>query len=130
MRRLMLCTFMVLTMAMPAMALAQQGPYNDKQNPDEYTNAEDGQLLKVVSYFIAPIGFALEWGVARPLHYLATQTFLAPAMNAETREPTFTPPAIAEIPLDDVGDQPPHPSRITNDVRIHSTEETPPSSTP
>jgi hypothetical protein len=80
----MLCTFMVLTMAVPAMALAQQGPYNDKQNPDEYTNAEDGQLLKVVSYFIAPIGYALEWGVTRPLHYLATKTSLAPAMSGDT----------------------------------------------
>jgi hypothetical protein len=75
---------MVLAMAMPAMALAQQGPYNDKQNPNEYTDTEDGQLLKVVSYFIAPIGYALEWGVTRPLHYLATKTSLAPMMSGDT----------------------------------------------
>ena len=75
---------MVLAMAMPAMALAQQGPYNDKQNPNEYTDTEDGQLLKVVSYFIAPIGYALEWGVTRPLHYLATKTSLAPVMSGDT----------------------------------------------
>ena len=80
----MLCTVMVLAMAMPAMALAQQGPYNDKQNPNEYTDTEDGQLLKVVSYFIAPIGYALEWGVTRPLHYLATKTSLAPMMSGDT----------------------------------------------
>ena len=85
----MLCTVMVLAiavpaMAMPSMALAQQGPYNDKQNPNEYTDTEDGQLLKVVSYFIAPIGYALEWGVTRPLHYLATKTSLAPMMSGDT----------------------------------------------
>jgi hypothetical protein len=75
---------MVLALGMPAMALAQQGPYNDKQNPNEYTDTEDGQLLKVVSYFIAPLGYALEWGVTRPLHYLATKTPLAPAMSGDT----------------------------------------------
>ena len=50
-------------------------------------------------------------------------------MNAETREPEFTPPPIAEIPLDDVGDEPPRPSRFSNDVRTKSTEETRPPST-
>ena len=84
MRRLILSTIFALAIAMPAGALAQQGPYNDKQNPNEYTDTEDGQLLKVVSYFIAPIGYALEWGVTRPLHYLATKTSLAPAMSGDT----------------------------------------------
>jgi hypothetical protein len=41
-------------------------------------------VLKVVSYFLAPIGYALEWGVTRPLHYLATKTSLAPAMSGDT----------------------------------------------
>src|ERR1700739_5101704 len=84
MRRLILSTIFALAIAMSAGALAQQGPYNDKQNPNEYTDTEDGQLLKVVSYFIAPIGYALEWGVTRPLHYLATKTSLAPAMSGDT----------------------------------------------
>lgn len=80
----MVLTIAVPAMVMPSMALAQQGPYNDKQNPNEYTDTEDGQLLKVVSYFIAPIGYALEWGVTRPLHYLATKTSLAPMMSGDT----------------------------------------------
>lgn len=80
----MLYTFLALAIAMPARAFAQQGPYNDKQNPDEYTDTEDGQLLKFVSYFIAPIGYALEWGVTRPMHYLATKTPLAPALSGDT----------------------------------------------
>jgi hypothetical protein len=84
MRRLMLWMVLAMVTAMPVRAFAQQGPYNDKQNPNEYTDTEDGQVLKVVSYFIAPIGYALEWGVTRPLHYLATKTSLAPAMSGDT----------------------------------------------
>jgi len=84
MRRLILWMSFALAIAMPAGALAQQGPYNDKQNPNEYTDTEDGQLLKVVSYFLAPIGYALEWGVTRPLHDLATKSALAPAMSGDT----------------------------------------------
>lgn len=80
----MLCMVLALAVAIPAMAFAQQGPYNDKQNPQEYTDTEDGQPLKMLSYFIAPIGYALEWTVARPLHYLATKTPLAPMMSGDT----------------------------------------------
>jgi hypothetical protein len=83
--------------AMPGMVFAQQGPYNDKQNPDEYTDAEDGQPIKIVSYFIAPVGYALEWAVARPLHYLATKTSLAPIMSGDTeRSEIYNPGPTAE----------------------------------
>jgi hypothetical protein len=78
----------------------------------------------MIAYIVAPIGFLLEWGVARPLHYVATNTFLAPIFNGDTREPIYRPPAIAEIPLDNVGDEPPKPSRFSSDVRARSTEET------
>jgi hypothetical protein len=100
MRRLLLCTVLTLAVAMPRMALAQQGPYNDKQNPNEYTNAEDGQLLKIVSYFIAPIGYALEWTVARPLHYLATKTALAPAMSGDTEYSEIYNPGPTAEPIE------------------------------
>jgi hypothetical protein len=96
----MLCMVLALAMAMPAMALAQQGPYNDKQNPEEYTNTEDGQLLKVVSYFIAPLGYALEWTVTRPLHYLATQTALAPAMSGDTEYSEMYNPGPTAEPIE------------------------------
>jgi hypothetical protein len=93
----MLCTVLALAVAMPGMVFAQQGPYNDKQNPDEYTDAEDGQPIKIVSYFIAPVGYALEWAVARPLHYLATKTSLAPAMSGDTeRSEIYNPGPTAE----------------------------------
>jgi hypothetical protein len=95
----MFCMVLALAMATPAMALAQQGPYNDKQNPDEYTNTEDGQLLKFVSYFIAPIGYALEWTVTRPLHYIATKTPLAPAMSGDTEYSEMYNPGPTAMPI-------------------------------
>lgn len=119
--RAIICLSAALFIGVPNLARAQNID-SDKQNPKEYTD-EDSHPLRMFAYFVAPVGFLLEWGVARPLHYLATSTFLAPAMNAETREPTFQAPAIAEIPLDDVGDEPPVPSRFTGDVRSKSLEE-------
>jgi len=111
-----------LILGVPNLAAAQHTD-SDRQNPTEYTD-EDSQPLRMLAYFVAPIGFVLEWGVARPLHSEATKTFLAPAFNAETRPPAFRPPPIAEIPLDNVGDEPPRPSRFSNDVRTKSAEET------
>jgi len=89
-----------LAIAMPAMALAQQGPYGDKQNPTEYTDTEDGQLLKVVSYMLAPLGYALEWGVTRPLHYLATQTSLAPVLSGDTENSEIYTPGPPAGPIE------------------------------
>jgi len=96
-----------LTLGLPGTAAAQYSD-TEKQNPNEYTD-EDSQPLRIIAYFAAPIGFAAEWLIARPLHYVATQTFLAPVFNGDTHEPTYRPPAIAEIPLDNVGDEPPRP---------------------
>src|SRR5215468_10092037 len=73
MRRWIICAMLALAMAVPTISHAQQGPYNDKQNPNEYTDTEDSQLLKLVSYVLAPIGYALEWTVTRPMHNLATK---------------------------------------------------------
>src|ERR1700676_5133762 len=113
--RAIICLSAALIIGVPNLAAAQYSD-TDKQNPTEYTN-EDSQPLRMIAYLIAPIGFLLEWGVARPLHYVATNTFLAPVFNGDTHEPVFHPPAIAEIPLDDVGDEPPRPSRFPSDVK-------------
>jgi hypothetical protein len=102
----MLCTVLALAVAMPGMVFAQQGPYNDKQNPDEYTDAEDGQPIKIVSYFIAPVGYALEWAVARPLHYLATKTSLAPAMSGDTERSEIYNPGPTAEPIEPLAPRP------------------------
>jgi hypothetical protein len=120
--RAIICLCAALIIGVPRAASAQ---YNDtdRQNPAAYTD-EDSQPLRMIAYVVAPIGFLLEWGVARPLHYIATNTFLAPVFNGDTREPEYHPPAIAEIPLDDVGDEPPRVSRFSSDVRASNPEET------
>jgi len=117
--RATICLCAALIIGVPKLASAQYSDV-DQQNPNEYTD-EDSQPLRIVAYLVAPIGFALEWGVARPIHYVATQTFLAPVFNADTREPAYRPPAIAEIPLDNVGDEPPRPSRFSSDVRDNNS---------
>jgi hypothetical protein len=99
MRRWIISIILSLAIAAPAIALAQQGPYNDKQNPYEYTDTEDGQVLKLASYILAPIGYALEWGVARPLHYLATRTPLAPAMSGDTEYSEMYNPGPTVAPI-------------------------------
>lgn len=99
MRRWIISIALALAIAAPALALAQQGPYNDKQNPNEYTDTEDGQVLKLASYILAPIGYALEWGVTRPLHYLATRTSLAPAMSGDTEYSQMYNPGTNVAPI-------------------------------
>jgi hypothetical protein len=119
--RAIICLSAALIVGAPNLARAQYQD-TDRQNPAEYTD-EDSQPLRMAAYLIAPIGFILEWGVARPLHYVATNTFLAPVFNGDTRETPYRPPAIAEIPLDDVGDEPPRPSRFQSDVKTQKEED-------
>ena len=76
MKRLIVCT-LALILAGPAISRAQSDDF-DRQNPTQYRDVEDGQVLKFVSYILNPVGMALEWGVARPFHYLSTQTSVAP----------------------------------------------------
>lgn len=113
---------LALLLAMPTAALAQGGPFNDKQNPNEYTNAEDGQPLKFFSYFLAPVGYALEWGVMRPMHYLATKTPLAPALSGDTEYSEIYYPGPTVAPL-----QPLMPSHIpTASAPKTGTQSSPP----
>ena len=84
-------------LAAPALSHAQYTE-NDRQNPKEYTN-EDSQPLRIAAYIIAPVGFLLEWTVARPIHYVANNTFLAPVFNGDTSRPRDYEP-IAELPPD------------------------------
>src|SRR5216684_1426742 len=95
MRRILLASA-ILTLVMSAYAAAQTFP-EDRQYPNEYTQ-EDSHPIKLVSYALAPIGFVLEWTVARPLHYLATQTALAPMYDNEDPSSREAPPPLAQIP--------------------------------
>ena len=77
-------------MGLPALCHAQSYS-DDSQHPKQYTN-EESQPLRLMAYFVAPVGFVLEWGIVRPIHYIATDTFLAPALGGDTTPPTYVPP--------------------------------------
>jgi hypothetical protein len=91
-------------------AQQQQDPNQGWQlhDPNEYTQ-EDSHPVRAIASLLSPIGWALEWGVARPWHYVATNTFLAPVLNGGQDDDTWgeyygTPGPVAEVPI------PPAPS--------------------
>ena len=89
-----------LLLVAPSFARAQGYSDLDKQDPTEYDD-QDSQLLNMVSYVLRPIGFTLEWGIARPLHYLATKSPAAPVLGANTDSDSDRLPPVTELPLPD-----------------------------
>jgi hypothetical protein len=112
----------VLLFAVPAISHAQASAL-DSQNRNEYSD-DDSQVLNLVSYVLAPIGFVLEWTVARPLHYLATQSPAAPLLgaNVDTYEPGPLP--IQELPPPDFIESAPKPQIETEIVPGQPSAET------
>lgn len=88
MKRLIVCT-LALILVGPVIAGAQTDDF-EQPNPKQYRDVEDGQVLKGVSYVLTPVGMLLEWGVARPLHYLARHTFMAPVLSGDKGSPFFS----------------------------------------
>ena len=88
MKRVTLALIAMLLVTCPVRALAQQhwgGSFasEDRRNPYEYRDVDDSQLLRLAAYALTPIGMGLEWGFTRPLHYVATQTPLAPVLSGD-----------------------------------------------
>lgn len=81
---------------LPAISHAQ---YNDtdQQNPKEYHD-EDSQLLALFADVLYPIGYGLEWLVARPAHYLATDSPVAPVFRPVGGSDNAPPPPAPIIP--------------------------------
>jgi hypothetical protein len=86
-------------------AQQQQNPNTGWQlhDPNEYQQ-EDSHPVRAIASLLSPIGWALEWGVARPWHYVATNTFLAPVLNGGQQDDTWgeyygTPGPVAEVPI-------------------------------
>jgi hypothetical protein len=88
-----------LLLVAPSFARAQASDL-DRQDATEYDD-QDSQVLNMVSYALRPIGFTLEWGIARPLHYLATKSPLAPVLGANTDSDNDRLPPVTELPLPD-----------------------------
>src|ERR1700730_15704502 len=76
MRRVAIILCAALVLGLPTISSAQYHD-NDQQNPKEYHD-EDSQPLAIISYVFYPIGYAFEWLVARPLHYVAHESPVAP----------------------------------------------------
>jgi hypothetical protein len=108
--RAVICLCAALTLGTPCVCHAQY-VNRDQQNPKEYQN-EDSHPLRMMAYVLAPLGFALEWCVARPMHYVATETSLAPVFNGYQPEAPYTPP-IPLVPPDKIVESKPPPEETT-----------------
>src|SRR5436309_900215 len=80
---------LALILASPVVSRAQNDDF-DEPNPKQYRDVDEGQPLKMVSYILTPVGMALEWGLTRPLHYVATETAAAPLLSGDKGSPFFT----------------------------------------
>jgi len=107
MRTLAIVVLLAAALAWPPLlhAQQQQAPNGGWQlhDPNEYRQ-EDSHPVRAIASLLSPIGWALEWGVARPWHYVATQTFLAPVLNGGQEDDTWgeyygTPGPVAEVPI-------------------------------
>ena len=96
MRRVAIILCAALVLGLPTISSAQYND-NDQQNPKEYHD-EDSQPLAIVSYLFYPIGYAFEWLVARPLHYVATESPAAPVFKDVDGNDTAPPPPAPIIP--------------------------------
>ncbi len=96
MRRVAIIFCAALWIALPAISHAQ---YNDtdQQNPKEYHD-EDSQPLAIVADLLYPIGYAAEWLVARPFHYLANDSPAAPVFRPVGGNDMSPPPPVPIIP--------------------------------
>ncbi len=96
MRRAAIILCAALVLGLPTISSAQYND-NDQQNPKEYHD-EDSQFLAVVSDVFYPIGYAFEWLIARPLHYVATESPAAPVFKPMDADDGTPPPPAPIIP--------------------------------
>jgi hypothetical protein len=98
MKRLLTGLVAIAVLGVPIVSHAQNRDMEyDAAGPPPYNDVEDGQLLKIASYIVMPVGWALEHGLTRPLHYLATDTAAAPVLSGDTDEKFFGETANASV---------------------------------
>jgi hypothetical protein len=96
MRRVAIILSAALLVALPTISHAQ---YNDtdQQDPKEYHD-EDSNPLALFADLLYPIGSGLEWLVARPMHWFATDSPASPAYRPIGGSDTSPPPPVPIIP--------------------------------
>jgi len=91
-RQLLAAVAVVAVLALPAERALAHDAYNDA----------DSHPLKLISYPVAAVGFALEWVFTRPIHFLVSQPQLQPVFNYEPTYNAFdTPKAYPPPPASD-----------------------------
>ena len=103
MRRVAIIFSAALLVALPTISHAQYND-NDQQNPKEYHD-EDSQPLALFADLIYPIGYGLEWLVARPLHWVAYDSPAAPVFRPVGGIDASSPPPPVPIIPDNTMDQ-------------------------
>lgn len=96
MKRAAICLLTLLAIATPQLSRAQDW-YDPDEGPPPYNDVEDGQMLRIAGYILAPFGYTLEWGLTRPLHHVATDTALAPILSGDTEVRYFGQTSNADL---------------------------------
>ena len=79
---------LTLLLASPLRSDAQQQG-QQLHDPNEYSE-EDSHPVRIFAYLLSPVGVALEYGITRPLHYLATNTPLSAVLDPGKDEDTWS----------------------------------------
>ncbi|MGB8683581.1 MAG: hypothetical protein WCD12_11920 [Candidatus Binatus sp.] len=96
MRKVAIIFCAALFVGLPTVSHAQYND-NDQQNPKEYTD-EDSQPLELFADILYPVGYALEWAIARPMHYLSHNSSAAPIFRPVGGDDMSPPPPVPIIP--------------------------------
>ena len=83
-----------LFVGLPTISHAQYND-NDQQNPKEYHD-EDSQPLAIFADILYPLGYGLEWLVARPAHWLANDSDGIAGFQAGRRQTNVATAASAD----------------------------------
>lgn len=94
--RAAICISAALLLGFPRLSHAQYYD-TDRQNPKEYTD-EDSQPLALLADVLYPIGFAAEWLVARPLHYISHDSPVSRVFRPVDGVDSRPPPPVPIIP--------------------------------
>jgi hypothetical protein len=85
-----------LFVGLPTVSHAQYND-NDQQHPKEYHD-EDSQPLAIFADILYPLGYGLEWLVARPAHWVANDSPASPAFRPVGGNDMSPPPPVPIIP--------------------------------
>ena len=75
----MIATLLFLTLASMPLSARAHDAYDDSES----------HPLRLIAYAVHPIGFALEWLIMRPIHFVASQPQIEPVSGHVPHESPF-----------------------------------------